>query len=81
MSNRTRQYVITHLATGQQTVVAASEMRCTTAASISRLAGHYAPADAQVNTVPTHKEYALPFDELPLIIRRPDAVAERTEAA
>lgn len=72
-----RQFIVTHTATGQQTVVIGSSTH--DPATISRRAAHYAPADSTVRSVPRGQEYDLPFDDLPMIIRRP--AVERADAA
>lgn len=75
-----RQYVATHRATGEQTVVNSRVDYEKSYAEVSRKAGYRYPADCDVAIVPVGQEYDLPFDEVPLIIRRAN-VAEVTAPA
>jgi len=83
-----RQYIVTHLATGEQTVVNAFvywyEIRphdwSKPCEVVARKLGYRYPADCEVRLVRQGHEYALPFDELPLVIKRAN-VSERAAPA
>jgi hypothetical protein len=60
-----RQWEVTHIVTGEVTLVNASSTE-----RAARRCGYYWPADCYVRVVPIGYESDLPFDEVPLIVRR-----------
>lgn len=71
-----RQFEVTHLATGTVTRVlgqvwrSGRTVRSESYLGAARHAGHRYPVDCTVRIVPVAQEIPLPFDELPLVIRR-----------
>ena len=67
-----RQFIAVHLATGEATLVTGEVGKNYSYPyyKLARKAGYRWPADSIVRIVPKGREIALPFDEIPLIIRR-----------
>lgn len=72
----TRQFIVTHLKSGEVTIVSVDLRKWGRGESqpspeaISRSLGYRYPADCTVRVLKERDEFDLPFDEIPLIIKR-----------
>lgn len=76
-----RQYRVTHCQTGEQTLVNVPDDNGHPYPEAARLAGYRYVLEADVAIVPSGYERKLPFDTLPLVVRRASSAPEVEVAA